>query len=63
MINGGLPRAKKEGVKLESGPPTEFKVSSRRPLKMRMKLLRLYRKQNIQFRLWRVMLLFVRDVL
>lgn len=37
VINGGLPRAKKEGVKLESGPPKEFKVSSRRPLKERMK--------------------------
>ncbi|KAI1616432.1 thiosulfate sulfurtransferase [Exophiala viscosa] len=24
VINGGLPRAKKEGVKLETGPPTQF---------------------------------------
>ncbi|KAF4126550.1 thiosulfate/3-mercaptopyruvate sulfurtransferase [Geosmithia morbida] len=24
VINGGLPRAKKEGVKLETGPPAEF---------------------------------------
>lgn len=26
VINGGLPRAKKEGVKLEIGPPAAFKV-------------------------------------
>lgn len=26
VINGGLPRAKKEGVKLETGPPSHFQV-------------------------------------
>lgn len=26
VIDGGLPRARKEGVKLEAGPPAEFKV-------------------------------------
>lgn len=26
VINGGLPRAKKEGVKLETGPPKHFEV-------------------------------------
>lgn len=28
VINGGLPRAKKEGVELETGPPTSFEVGS-----------------------------------
>jgi 3-mercaptopyruvate sulfurtransferase SseA len=32
VINGGLPRAKKEGVKLETGPPKEFEVSLLPPL-------------------------------
>lgn len=27
VIDGGLPRARKEGVKLEIGPPNTFKVS------------------------------------
>ena len=33
VIDGGLPRAKKEGVKLEIGPPTKFEVSHPAPVR------------------------------
>lgn len=63
VINGGLPWAKKEGVKLETGPPKQFEVSKSGTVTNADKVTDISRKLNIQSRLWSVMLLSVRNAL